>query len=170
MQRKYGAWDAGKRIACAYVSGTWQLLLACRRSGGRTFLRLCRRNTAGACPRRRAPWGHAVRPIPRGRPESTPPMIPKKSQRKYGRKNIKTGPCTPAGASIFLTGRLLLQLCPAAHTGIKGQTVCQSLGIFPGQGPPAPPARGTGQIHAVFIPQPQNILQLHNGQIGHGGK
>lgn len=114
--------------------------------------------------------GTQCAPSPEEDPKALPPMIPKKSQRKYGRKNIKTGPCTPAGASIFLTGRLLLQLCPAAHTGIKGQTVCQSLGIFPGQGPPAPPARGTGQIHAVFIPQPQNILQLHNGQIGHGGK
>lgn len=135
MQRKYGAWDAGKRIACTYVSGTWQLLLACRRSGGRTFLRLCRRNTAGASPRRRAPKGHAVRPIPRGRPESTPPMIPKKSQRKYGRKNIKTGPCMPAGASIFLTGRFTSSPLPGHSYGYKRPAGLPEPGYIPRAGP-----------------------------------
>ena len=135
MQRKHGAWDAGKRIACTYVSGTWQLLLACRRSGGRTFLRLCRRNTAGASPRRRAPWGNAVRPIPRGRPESTPPMIPKKSQRKYGRKNIKTGPCTPAGASIFFDREITSSALPGRSCGYKRPAGLPEPGYIPRAGP-----------------------------------
>ena len=117
MQRKHGAWDAGKRIACTYVSVTQQLLLACRRSGGRTFLRLCRRNTAGASPRRRAP------------------MIPKKSQRKYGRKNIKTGPCTPAGASIFLTGRFTSSPLPGRSYGYKRPDGLPAPGYIPRAGP-----------------------------------
>ncbi len=135
MQRKHGAWDAGKRITCTYVSGTQQLLLTCRRSGGRTFLRLCRRNTAGACPRRRAPWGHAVRPIPRGRPESTPPHDPKKEPTKVRPEEHKNRPLHACRSLNFFDREITSSALPGRSYGYKRPAGLPEPGYIPRAGP-----------------------------------
>ena len=134
MQRKHGAWDAGKRIACAYVSGTWRLLLACRRSGG---ARSCgfAAGTLRGLPPQACPLGARSAPHPPRKTRKHSPMIPKKSQRKYGRKNIKTGPCTPAGASIFLTGRFTSSPLPGRSYGYKRPAGLPAPGYTPRAGP-----------------------------------
>lgn len=71
-------------------------------------------------------------------PEEDPkalPHDPKKSQRKYGRKNIKTGPCTPAGASIFLTGRFTSSPLPGRSYGYKRPDGLPAPGYIPRAGP-----------------------------------
>lgn len=71
-------------------------------------------------------------------PEEDPkalPHDPKKSQRKYGRKNIKTGPCTPAGASNFLTGRFTSSPLPGRSYGYKRPAGLPEPGYIPRAGP-----------------------------------
>ena len=134
MQRKHGAWDAGKRIACAYVSGTWQLLLACRRSGGARSCGFAAGTLRGLAPAGVPLGGTQCAPSPEEDPKALP-HDPKKSQRKYGRKNIKKGLCTPAGASIFLTGRFTSSPLPGRSYGYKRPDGLPAPGYIPRAGP-----------------------------------
>ena len=67
----------GAKAANSYTQPVHIRRFAALRGMGRTFRRLCRRNSAGLRPRRRAPKGHAVRPSP-------PPGDPASTRRAAG--------------------------------------------------------------------------------------
>lgn len=89
----------------------------------------------GGLPPQACPLGARSAPHSPRKTRKHSPMIPKKSQRKYGRKNIKTGPCTPAGASIFLTGRFTSSPLPGRSYGYKRPDGLPAPGYIPRAGP-----------------------------------
>lgn len=134
MQRKHGAWDAGKRIACAYVSGMWQFLLACRRSGGARSCGFAAGTLRGLAPAGVPLGGTQCAPSPKEDPKAFP-HDPKKEPTKVRPEEHKKGLCTPAGASIFLTGRFTSSPLPGRSYGYKRPDGLPAPGYIPRAGP-----------------------------------
>lgn len=134
MQRKHGAWDAGKRIACAYVSGMWQLLLACRRSGGARSCGFAAGTLRGLAPAGVPLGGTQCAPSPEEDPKALP-HDPKKEPTKVRPEEHKKGLCTSAGASNFLTGRFTSSPLPGRSYGYKRPDGLPAPGYIPRAGP-----------------------------------
>lgn len=135
MQRKYGAWDAGKRIACAYVSGTWQLLLACRRSGGGA--RSC--GFAAGTLRGLAPAGVPLggtqcAPSPEEDPKALP-HDPQKEPTKVRPEEHKNRPLHACRSLNFFDREITSSALPGRSYGYKRPAGLPEPGYIPRAGP-----------------------------------
>lgn len=135
MQRKHGAWDAGKRIACTYVSGTWQLLLACRRSGGAHVPAALPPEHCGGLPPQACPLGARSAPHPPRKTRKHSPMIPKKSQRKYGPEEHKNRPLHACRSLNFFDREITSSALPGRSYGYKRPAGLPEPGYIPRAGP-----------------------------------